>query len=103
MESEVNFDALFQKVISFWPASIDVTNKHFHNNGGVTIPELSKAHDMVEAAIFAIEDNEYLLKMDWAIFTVLHGSAKSQDQIVPANIDLERLHEVFDRYLAPMA
>ncbi|MFZ6642375.1 hypothetical protein ACO0LL_21810 [Undibacterium sp. TC4M20W] len=103
MSSEENFDVVFQRVISLWPASINVSNKKFHDNGGVTIPELSKVHDMVEAAIYAIEDNEYLLKMDWAIFTVLHGSAKSQDQIVPANIDLEKLHEVFDRYLAPMA
>ncbi|BBB68580.1 hypothetical protein UNDYM_4327 [Undibacterium sp. YM2] len=103
MASEANFDVVFQKVISLWPASINVSNKKFHDNGGVTIPELSKTHDTVESAIYAMEDNGYLFKMDWAIFTVLHGSAKSQDQIVPANIDLEKLHEVFDRYLAPMA
>jgi hypothetical protein len=96
-----NFDVLFEMVVSLWPASIDVSSKKFHDNGGVTIPELSTLHDRVYEDIYAIKDNEWLLKMDWAIYTVLHGSAKTQDKIFPRNIDLEKLQKVFDAYLAP--
>ena len=91
------FDDLFKQVISLWPDSLIVSEKIMHKNGGATIPAFATTHEEIENTLFAIDDNEMLLKMDWAVFTVLHQIARAQDEIFPNNIDVKMVREVFQK------
>lgn len=70
------FDEIYHEVVSFWPQKFSIRQREFHENGGVTMPELIAVHDAIEERICAIDDSYILRQMDWAVYTVVHGVLK---------------------------
>jgi hypothetical protein len=90
------FDELFDEAISFWPRSLSVKEKIFHDNGGVTIPDLITVHDAIEERTCAQSNNYMLRQMDWAIYTLVHELLKCQDSIDLENIPRDRVQAIFE-------
>ena len=93
-------DQLFNRAIAFWPKKIDVRKKTIYDNGGASIPKLTSVHDEIEEKILKLND-DMLSHMDWAIYTVLHISARKKDEIVISDIDQEEVFKYFQRNLEP--
>ncbi|MFZ6719367.1 hypothetical protein [Undibacterium sp. Ji49W] len=91
------FNELFDEVISLWPETLDTSEKKHHKNGGANIPILTSTHEKIERKIFALDQNDLLIQVDWAIYTVLHQLARNQDSIVPKDIDREAVCAIFER------
>lgn len=94
-----NFDSLLEQVISLWPHSIVVADQILYENGGATILCLTKVHETVKEIIFSLDDNDMLIQMDWAIYTILHQEARNNALITPANVDKEKVRAIFYRNL----
>lgn len=94
------FQTLFEKVIVLWPDNLPTSEKTLHGNGGASIPLLSSVHDEISKKIESISDNQLLIQMDWAIYTILHQTARVHDQIEPRKVDMEAVRNIFNRNLA---
>ena len=88
------FEALYSKVLEFWPSEIDVSKKKIFPEGGATIPNLVVEHDKAEAMAskhFSNESQEvqtWAGLIDWSLYTILHKSARVQ------GCRLVKVHEV---------
>ena len=94
------FQKLFETVIAFWPDNLPTSDKKLHGSGGASIPLLTAVHDEISKKIESISDNQFLIQMDWAIYTTLHQAARVQDQIEPRKVDMEAVRNIFNRNLA---
>jgi len=90
----VDYKPIFLKALSFWPETIDVSERQIFDNGGAKYLSLVDVHDSVEEHI-SNESNTELLEMDWAIFTVLYRCAKYQNCIYPHSLNFESVLDVF--------
>lgn len=90
-----NIRKLFQRAIVYWPKEFNVEEKKLHENGGATIPNLTKVHDTVEDEMLSANEDNDLMQMDWAIYTVLHQLARNVDLIRPIEVDTRKVEEVY--------
>jgi hypothetical protein len=93
------FDTLFERMLLLWPSTLDVSEQKTHKSGGTAIPSLISTHDLIRESILDLVDNEFLLHMDWAIFTVLHQTAKGNTCLIPVEIDKDAVRTIYARNL----
>lgn len=90
-------EKLFESVIALWPKTLDVSEKILTQGGGVTMPLLVLAHDLIRNKLLSSTDEDQIIQMDWAIFTILHKMAKISDYIITAEIDKIAVFSIYDR------
>lgn len=62
-------------VLKQWPETIDLSGTVIHDNGGATIPDLIKVHDVIYEKCMDIKTNRVAEFMDWSFFQYYHGEA----------------------------
>lgn len=96
----IEINDLYQSVLAYWPEKIDVKEKKFFATGGVRIPDLIIARDSVDRKIHSMPGDEVcMLRMSWALFTVLHGMAKSTDVLNLSDVKFDEVKEAYTRDL----
>lgn len=88
---------LFESVLSLWPESLDVSHKILTSGGGVTIALLVLTHDLIRDKLLSSTEDDQIIQMDWAIFTVFHKMAKISDWVITAEIDKIEVFSIYDR------
>lgn len=92
------FDEVYDLLINLWPEEIDVSEKLFHDNGGVTINNLVFVHDNIEKELIKVDGyDEYLYEhVDWAIFRLLHSLAKHSKIVYPQDIEKDEVFRLYE-------
>ncbi len=90
------FDNLFRKLIILWPDSIDTSVKKIFDNGGARIPELIRIHDDLEDKFDSLIDiyGEDINQVEWALFTVIHLTARENSEVLLDKIDPDKVYNV---------
>lgn len=91
------FERLFAHVISMWPASIRVTDRTIYATGGATIPAVTDIHDGIRQRLLDAGDDDGLMHMDWAMYTVIHKIARVKDEVIVTDINKEEVRAIFER------
>ena len=95
----MEFEEAFVFVHDMWPEKIDISDIKMHENGGASIPKLTKIHDQIEEKNLELEREVVI--MDWSIYQYLHLKAREIHQkgvsiLITKDIDLNELRKLYN-------
>lgn len=74
------FHRIYSEIISLWPETLDVRDRHSFDNGGMRVDNLVAAHDEIDNFLENQKEySDWYRLVDWTIYQLRHTKIKESD------------------------